>query len=88
MKLFGRLRILVMASLATVFCCAFLRVHMRVQSTLIGYELGRLKAEEAELLEKRSVLQMDLARLTTKGHLSMMVSVKDSPQSVSAVAIR
>lgn len=88
MKVFGRFRILVVTGLATVFCCAFLRVHMRVQSTLIGYELGRLKAQEAELLEKRSMLQMDLARLTTKGHLSLMVTTKDSPNSAPSVAIR
>jgi regulator of replication initiation timing len=41
-----------------------------METTLTGYEIGRLKGEEAALLEKRSLLKMELARLTTKKRLS------------------
>jgi hypothetical protein len=61
---------------------AALRVHVRVQTTLIGYEIGRLKADEASLLEERSVLKMQLAKLTTKKHLELMTDGRDDlPQS-------
>lgn len=48
------------------------RIHLRVQTTLIGYEIGRLKTEESKLLEDRATLRMQLAKLTTKKHLQMM----------------
>lgn len=49
-----------------------LRVHWRVQTTLTGYDLAKLKEEEAALLEERSSLKMQLARLTTKKHLLLL----------------
>ena len=52
------------------------RVHLRVQTTLIGYELGQLKNKEAELLEQSSYLKMQLAKLTTKKHLTLMAESK------------
>lgn len=58
------------------------RVHMRVQTTLIGYEIGRMKTEESTLLEERSALKMQLAKLTTKKHLVLMTDgdeEKDTP---------
>ena len=51
---------------------AVMRIHVRVQTTLIGYEIGRLKGEEAQLMEQRSSLKMQLAKLTTRKHLSLM----------------
>jgi hypothetical protein len=57
-------------------CClvalALGRVHLRVQTTMVGYEIGRLKNDEAKLLEERSYLRMQLAKLTTKKHLELM----------------
>lgn len=59
---------------AGIFSFAFIRVHLRVQTTLIGYEIGKLKAQEAQLLESRSQLRMVHAKLTTKDHLSLMAN--------------
>ena len=55
------------------------RVHVRVQATLVGYELGRLKAEEGRLLEARSALKMQLAKLTTKRHLQLITETEGRP---------
>jgi len=59
-------------SFAILFGLAFLRVHMRVQSTLIGYELGKLKQKESLLLEEKSQLQMAYAKITGKEYLSVL----------------
>lgn len=48
------------------------RVHLRVHTTMLGYEIGKLKSEEGELLQQRSALKMQLAKLTTKKHLQLM----------------
>ena len=50
---------------------AFSRVHIRIQTTIIGYQLGDLKKQEAKLLEEKSELQMQLAKITTKNRLKM-----------------
>ena len=60
------------------FASAFVRVHLRVQTTMVGYEIGRLKTKEGRLREDRSELKMELARLTTKQSLSSM-SEEDEP---------
>jgi hypothetical protein len=62
------------AMFAVIFSLAFARVHMRVETTLIGYEIGQLKSEEAKLLENRSHLRMLHAKLTTKEHLKLMAA--------------
>jgi len=59
-------------SFAVLFGLAFLRVHMRVQTTLIGYELGKLKQQESSLLEEKSQLQMTYAKITGKEYLSVL----------------
>jgi hypothetical protein len=48
---------------------AFFRVHLRVKTTLVGYEIGRLKATEGRLLAEKSELSVELARLTGKDAL-------------------
>ncbi len=48
---------------------AIFRIHIRVQKTLIGYEIGQLKREEAKIREQQSHLKMQLAKITTKKHL-------------------
>ena len=48
---------------------AFARVHFRSITTGVAYDLGKLKTEEGKLLEERSALQGDLARMTTKKRL-------------------
>lgn len=48
---------------------AFFRVHLRVKTTLVGYDIGRLKATEGRLLAEKSELSVELARLTGKDAL-------------------
>ncbi len=73
---------LVFGGFLALFAIAFIRVHVRMETTLTGYEIGRLKAEESSLLEKRSLLKMSLARLTTRQHLSMVTSDRpDNPET-------
>lgn len=66
-------------SIALVLCFlfAFARLHIRLSTTMIGYEIGRLKDRESTLLEQRSVLQMHLAKLTTRKHLAMMADIDE-----------
>ena len=63
------------------------RIHIRAQKTLIGYEIGRLKNEESKMLEERSSLKMQLAKLTTRKHLLLMSAAEgDSKNSPGAYA--
>lgn len=65
------------------------RIHVRVQNTLIGYEIGHLKQSEAQLLEERSHLRMQLAQLTTRKHLTLMSEAeKRSTDHPGIVAIK
>lgn len=50
-------------------CAAFARVHFRSLTTAVAYDLGQLKTTEGRLLEDRSTLKGELARLTTKKRL-------------------
>lgn len=47
------------------------QIYLKTQTSLIGYELGRLKAKEAKLLDRKSILQMELAKITDKTALLM-----------------
>lgn len=58
--------------LIAIFLIGLLRAYVRVQTTLIGYELGKLKKIEAMAFESRSQLQMELAKITTKENLLML----------------
>jgi len=48
------------------------RIHYRLQTTLIGYDIGHLKADEAKQLETRAYLKMQLEKLTTRKHLQLL----------------
>lgn len=72
--------ILTLVVLAAV-SAALARVHTRVQTTLTGYEIGRLKNDEARLLEERSNLRMQLAKLTTKKHLMLISDTGGEPSN-------
>ncbi|MDE3270327.1 MAG: hypothetical protein OYH77_08630 [Pseudomonadota bacterium] len=54
---------------ALMYALALTRTHLRNQTTSIGYDIGRLKTQELQLLEERNHLQMQLARLTAKDSL-------------------
>lgn len=58
---------------ALVLTASFVRIHLRVQTTVIGYRIGALKESEKKLLESRSNLQMRLAKTTTKEHLNKII---------------
>lgn len=68
------------------FWCAILlvlalsRVHFRVVTTNVAYHLGRLKATESSLLEKRATLQTEWAKLTGKKQLQ---TLSDEPAPTS-----
>lgn len=72
------LQIIVIAALGL----ALVRVHLRVKTTLVGYDIGRLKAAEGRLLAEKSELSVELARLTGKDSLNARgpSSGLDAPQ--------
>jgi hypothetical protein len=57
---------------------AFLRVHFRSITTGVAYDLGQLKTTEGKLLEQRSALRGDLARITTKKRLEDLAAEGES----------
>ncbi|NDE14911.1 hypothetical protein EBZ80_08285 [bacterium] len=57
---------------------AFVRVHLRVKTTLTGYEIGRLKNMEGRLLAEKSELSVELARLTSKDALQAKENSRES----------
>lgn len=73
--------------LLALFSICLGRVYMRVETTLIGYQLGKYKKEELALLEKRSDLQMTLSKLTSKSHLQFIASVKDFDKAAKRLAM-
>ena len=54
------------------FMAAGLKIHLSVHTTLLGYKIGKLKNEELELLQHKSQLAAQLARMTTKEALLRM----------------
>ena len=64
--------------LAGVFIAASLRIYLRVEATMIGYEIGQLKKAEAEKLEHRSLLRMRLAQLTSRRNLMHFIEAEST----------
>jgi hypothetical protein len=58
---------------------AFARVHFRSVTTGVAYDLGQLKNKEGKLLEERSELRGELARLTTKKKLEDLAQSASKP---------
>ena len=54
---------------AVLLSLALIRVHFRVVTTSVAYNLGRLKEKETSLLEQRASLQADLAKITGRKQL-------------------
>lgn len=68
-------------ALISLFSLAFLKIYVKIQTVIVGYEIGRLKEKEFQLLKQRSSLRMSLAQLTTKESLSKMLKEEnDEPQ--------
>lgn len=75
--------------IAALWCTVLLivalaRVHFRVVTTTVAYHLGQLKGQEGALLEKRSVLQAELAKLTNKKHLLGLSHTENEKKSDAA----
>lgn len=70
---------LITAGLALALVAAVGRIHLRVQTTLIGYGIAELKEQESKLLEERSLLKVQLSKLTTKKHLILMTETIEGP---------
>jgi hypothetical protein len=73
MRLSHKYKALIFFSLLTLFLLSFFKIHIKIQTIMIGYEIGRLKDEEILLLKKRSFLMLSLAQLTTKDSLSALI---------------
>ena len=59
---------------AFLVLCAFLQLHIRIETTLLGYEIAGLKETEAKYLKTRSRLSMEWAQISAKRHLRGLVS--------------
>lgn len=55
--------------LLLVCLAAFFRIYSRIKITLLGYEIGRMREIEEQLLKKRSLLTMEYAKVTTRSYL-------------------
>ena len=66
-------KLIFLVSFFILFCLAFFKIHVKIQTIMLGYEIGRLKEEEFLLLKKRSSLTMTLAQVTTKDSLSALI---------------
>ena len=70
------------------FCAALLIAHLRITTTLLGYELGELKNKESQLLEKRARLKVELAKLTKQNNLALLASKENGKDSKEPLASR
>lgn len=52
-----------------VFVLTIAVAYIRINTTLKGYSIGELKDKESMLIQQRSVLKMQLAKLTKKDSL-------------------
>ena len=61
----------------SVVVLSFSKIHFHVTSTMVGYEIGQLKVREGQLLERKSLLRMQLSQLTSKRHLELISQIND-----------
>ena len=73
-------RLLWLAIIILAFAFCLVRVHHRVQTMLIGYDIGKLKEQESQLLKRQSLLNMELAKITTKQHLAKRINDAVPPE--------
>lgn len=52
-----------------VLALSFFVVYIKTETTLVGYELGRLTEKERQLSAKKSRLETQLAKMTDKQNL-------------------
>lgn len=58
--------------------CVFLLIYVRIQITVVGYEIGKLKDQESSLLEAQGELKVKLAQLTTQSALLARINQPES----------
>jgi len=71
----SRYMILSISLLFMLFILSFVKVYIRTQTTLVGYDLGELKEQEADLLEQLSRKKMSLAAISTKSNLKKLTKI-------------
>lgn len=62
-------RIIYLVIFIALFFCSLFSVHIRIKTTILGYKIGKLKAHEAQLLINKSLLTMELSKITAKNWL-------------------
>ncbi len=53
------------------------QANIKIQTIIRGYELGKLKGEESELLYQRGLLRVELAKITNKKELEILSKVSE-----------
>ena len=72
--------VILLPLLILIAVLSFLRVYSRVKITLLGYEIGRMREIEEQLLKKRSLLTMEYAKLTTRQSLESRARQADKKE--------
>lgn len=52
-------------------------VHMRLETTILGYDIGRLKADEEHLLKEKNQLTVELAKLNERDRLLQIIGANE-----------
>lgn len=79
MKKAGIPNALLLGTLFIVMILSFARIYSRVKTIFIGYEIGRMREVEEQLLKKRSLLTMKYAKMTTRDFLESQILEHQRP---------
>ena len=69
------------------FFAALFAIHIRTKTTILGYEIGSLKSEEAQLLINNSLLNMELSKITTKKWLMNFINQNKDDKNANEHAL-
>ncbi len=74
-------------SILFIFCFFAVSIsYLRIQNTIIGYNIGKLKKAESRFLEENSKLQSQLVSLTNKKNLTILANGKSFNEQKTSVA--
>jgi hypothetical protein len=65
-----------------LFTFSIFRIHLRLKTTLLGYEIGRIKQKEITLRDRQSELKMLHAKVSTLKHLNLMSQTRDEDRII------
>ena len=68
-------KIFLLLTITTISALGFLTIHARIQTTILGYQIGYLKKKEAMLLKKTGHEEINSKRLVIKS-LSFLSQTK------------